>query len=113
MGARACAAARPAGAGFGLAAAAYQLPRELRAFLTEQRALVRELGELISALRGIRQPVLLLADPHDTLIPARTIHQLATVLPNARVRLLDQISHHLPRRGRPRSRRRSLTFWRH
>jgi pimeloyl-ACP methyl ester carboxylesterase len=72
-----------------------------RTFLTEQRALVGELAGLSSALPGIRQPVLLLADPHDTLIPVRTTHQLAALLPNARVQLLDQIGHHLPRRGAP------------
>jgi pimeloyl-ACP methyl ester carboxylesterase len=72
-----------------------------RTFLTEQRALVGELGSLTAALEGIRQPVLLLADPHDTLIPVRTTHQLAAVLRDARVQLLDQIGHHLPRRGAP------------
>jgi len=45
--------------------------------------------------------VLLLADPLDTLIPVRTTRQLAATLPNARVQLLSQIGHHLPRRGAP------------
>ncbi len=72
-----------------------------RTFLTEQRALVHELGDLTAALAGVRQPVLLLADPHDTLIPVETTHQLAAVLPDARVQLLAQIGHHLPRRGAP------------
>jgi pimeloyl-ACP methyl ester carboxylesterase len=70
-----------------------------RTFLTEQRALVGELGGLTAALAGIRQPVLLVADPADTLIPVRTTHQLAAALPDARVQLLDEIGHHLPRRG--------------
>ena len=48
---------------------------------------------------GIRQPVLLLADPDDTLIPVRTTHQLAAMLPDARVQLLSQVGHHLPRRA--------------
>ena len=65
----------------GLGSDCRQLPRKLRTFLTEQRVSLRELGDLISALRALRQPVFLLADPHDTLIPARTIHQLATVFP--------------------------------
>jgi pimeloyl-ACP methyl ester carboxylesterase len=72
-----------------------------RTFLTEQRALVGELAGLTTALAGIRQPVLLLADPRDTLIPVRTTHQLAAALPDARVQLLSQIGHHLPRRGAP------------
>jgi pimeloyl-ACP methyl ester carboxylesterase len=70
-----------------------------RTFLTEQRALVSELGDLTASLAGIRQPVLLLADPHDTLVPVSTTHQLAAALPDARVELVSQIGHHLPRRG--------------
>jgi pimeloyl-ACP methyl ester carboxylesterase len=72
-----------------------------RSFLTEQRALVREVGGLSASLAGVAQPVLLIADPHDTLIPVGTTHQLAAVLPDARVQLVDQIGHHLPRRGAP------------
>jgi pimeloyl-ACP methyl ester carboxylesterase len=72
-----------------------------RSFLTEQRALVHEVGNLTASLADVVQPTLLLADPHDTLIPVGTTHQLAAVLPDARVQLLDQIGHHLPRRGAP------------
>ena len=72
-----------------------------RSFLTEQRALVHEVGDLAAPLAGVAQPVLLIADPHDTLIPVSTTHQLAAVLPDARVQLLDHIGHHLPRRGAP------------
>ena len=72
-----------------------------RSFLTEQRALVGEVGGLTASLASVVQPVLLLADPHDSLIPVSTTHQLAAVLPDARVQLLDQIGHHLPRRGAP------------
>ena len=72
-----------------------------RSFLTEQRALVHELGDLTASLAGVAQPVLLVADPLDTLIPVGTTHQLAAVLPDARVQLLGQIGHHLPRRGAP------------
>ncbi len=72
-----------------------------RSFLTEQRALVGEVGDLTAALAGVAQPVLLIADPHDTLIPVSTTHRLAAVLPDARVQLVDQIGHHLPRRAAP------------
>lgn len=72
-----------------------------RTFLTEQRALARELGDLTASLPGITQPVLLLADPQDTLIPVSTTHELAAALPDARVQLVDDIGHHLPRRGAP------------
>ena len=70
-----------------------------RTFLTEQRALVGELGDLTASLADIRQPVLLLADPQDTLIPVRATDQLAAALPDARVQFVHQIGHHLPRRG--------------
>ena len=72
-----------------------------RSFLTEQRALVGELGGLTASLAGVAQPVLLIADPHDTLIPVSTTHQLAAALPDARVQLLNGIGHHLPRRAAP------------
>jgi len=72
-----------------------------RSFLTEQRALVGEVGGLTASLAGVTQPVLLIADPHDTLIPVSATHQLASVLPDARVQLVDQIGHHLPRRAAP------------
>lgn len=72
-----------------------------RTFLTEQRALVRELADLTASLPGVTQPVLLVADPGDTLVPVRTTHQLAAVLPDARVEFLHKIGHHLPRRGAP------------
>ena len=72
-----------------------------RSFLTEQRALVGELDGLTASLPGISQPALLIADPQDTLIPIRTTHNLAAALPDARVQLLSQTGHHLPRRGAP------------
>jgi pimeloyl-ACP methyl ester carboxylesterase len=72
-----------------------------RSFLTEQRALVAEVGGLTASLASVAQPVLLIADPHDSLIPVSTTHQLAAALPDARVQLVDQIGHHLPRRGAP------------
>jgi len=70
-----------------------------RTFLTEQRAMVHELGDLTASLPGITQPVLLVADPADTLVPVRATERLAELLPNARVQLLTNIGHHLPRRG--------------
>jgi len=70
-----------------------------RTFLTEQRALVRELASLTASVRHVRQPVLLLADPRDTLIPVSTTYQLAAALPDAVVGLLEDTGHHVPRRG--------------
>jgi pimeloyl-ACP methyl ester carboxylesterase len=70
-----------------------------RSFLAEQRALVRELGGLIAALPTVVQPALLVADPHDMIVPVRSTRRLATALPDARVQMLDGPGHHLPRRA--------------
>jgi len=73
-----------------------------RSFLTEQRALMRELDDLTASLPEVTQPVLLLADAHDMIIPVRATHRLAAALPDARVELLNGPGHHLPRRAAPR-----------
>src|SRR5215831_13832868 len=73
-----------------------------RSFLTEQRALVRELDDLTASLSEITQPVLLMADARDTIIPVRATRRLAAALPDARVELLNGPGHHLPRRAAPR-----------
>jgi pimeloyl-ACP methyl ester carboxylesterase/uncharacterized membrane protein YbhN (UPF0104 family) len=70
-----------------------------RTFLTEQRALLRELGELESAIPSVQAPVLLLADPEDTLVPVDTARRLAQILPDARLQLVQGAGHHLPRRA--------------
>jgi len=69
------------------------------AFLTEQRALLSELAELEGALPSIDVPVLLLADPADQIVPIMTAHRLASELPHARLRLVSDAGHHLPRRA--------------
>jgi pimeloyl-ACP methyl ester carboxylesterase len=69
-----------------------------RSFLTEQRALLRELDELVPAVPSVRSPVLLLADPHDTMVPVATAGRLARALPDARLQLVEGAGHHLPRR---------------
>jgi 3-oxoadipate enol-lactonase len=69
-----------------------------RTFLTEQRSLLRELGELESAVASVRAPVLLLADPEDTQVPVGTARRLAQTLPDARLQLVHGAGHHLPRR---------------
>lgn len=70
-----------------------------RSFLIEQRALVRELDGLTAALPAVTQPVLLVADPRDMIVPVRSTHRLAAALPDARVRMLAGPGHHLPRRA--------------
>jgi len=70
-----------------------------RTFLTEQRALLRELGELERAVTSVQAPVLLLADPRDTLVPVGTARRLARTLPDAHLQLVQGTGHHLPRRA--------------
>ena len=70
-----------------------------RTFLTEQRALLRELDELEHAITSVQAPVLVLADPKDTVIPFETARQLARALPDARLKLVEGAGHHLPRRA--------------
>ena len=48
-----------------------------RTFLTEQRALLRELDEPEHAIASVRAPVLVLADPKDTVVPFETARRLA------------------------------------
>ena len=70
-----------------------------RTFLTEQRALLRELDELEHAIASVRAPVLVLADPKDTVVPFETARRLARALPDARLQLVEGAGHHLPRRA--------------
>jgi pimeloyl-ACP methyl ester carboxylesterase len=70
-----------------------------RTFLIEQRALLRELDELERAVGSVQAPVLLLADPRDTLVPIDTARRLARALPDARLQLVHGAGHHLPRRA--------------
>jgi uncharacterized protein (TIRG00374 family) len=70
-----------------------------RAFLIEQRALLSELAELEGALPSIGTPVLLLADPADQIVPIMAAQRLASELPRARLRLISDAGHHLPRRA--------------
>ena len=70
-----------------------------RTFLTEQRALLRELDELEHAIASVQAPVLVLADPEDTVVPFRTARRLTRALPDARLVLVEGAGHHLPRRA--------------
>jgi pimeloyl-ACP methyl ester carboxylesterase len=83
---------------WGQAASSPQWPL-WRTFLIEQRALLRELKELEAAAESIRVPVLLIADPADRVVPVKTSHRLAEMLPDARLMLVSGTGHHLPRRA--------------
>ena len=70
-----------------------------RTFLAEQRALVRELDELVAIIPSIQAPTLLLADPKDIVVPVQTAVRLAQALPDGRLELIEGAGHHLPRRA--------------
>jgi uncharacterized membrane protein YbhN (UPF0104 family)/pimeloyl-ACP methyl ester carboxylesterase len=70
-----------------------------RTFLAEQRALLRELGELETALGSVQTPVLLIADPGDRVVPVDTACRLVRALPDARLQLIPGAGHLLPRRA--------------
>jgi pimeloyl-ACP methyl ester carboxylesterase/uncharacterized membrane protein YbhN (UPF0104 family) len=70
-----------------------------RTFLAEQRALLRELEDLEHAISSVRAPVLLLADPRDTIVPVSIARRLAQSLPDGRLQLIRDAGHHLPRRA--------------
>jgi uncharacterized protein (TIRG00374 family) len=70
-----------------------------RTFLIEQRALLFELAELEAAAASVRVPVLLIADPADRVVPVKTSHRLADLLPDSSLLLVAGAGHHLPRRA--------------
>jgi pimeloyl-ACP methyl ester carboxylesterase/uncharacterized membrane protein YbhN (UPF0104 family) len=70
-----------------------------RTFLAEQRTLLRDLHELERAIPSVQAPVLLLADPHDTIVPVSTARLLVQSLPDACLQLVHGAGHHLPRRA--------------
>jgi pimeloyl-ACP methyl ester carboxylesterase len=70
-----------------------------RTFLAEQRALVRELRQLVAIVPLVQVPVLLLTDPADRLVPLGTARHLTMTLPDARLQLIEGAGHHLPRRA--------------
>ena len=56
-------------------------------------------GELEQAIASVRAPVLVLADPKDTVVPFETARRLARALPDAHLQLVEGAGHHLPRRA--------------
>lgn len=70
-----------------------------RTFLTEQRELTHNLPELEGRLASTEVPALVLADAADKMIPVATSRALAAQLPQARLALIPEGGHHLPRRN--------------
>lgn len=70
-----------------------------RTFLIEQRQLVCEAASFEALARQIQAPVLLMADPKDALVPFRTAVALSRSLPDAELRPIEGVGHHLPLRA--------------
>lgn len=70
-----------------------------RTFLTEQRALVRDLDRLIERIPNVTVPTIVLADPADTVVPIDSARGLVRLLPNACLIEVPEAGHHLPRRA--------------
>jgi pimeloyl-ACP methyl ester carboxylesterase len=69
-----------------------------RTFLTEQRELVRNIDQLAGRLEQISVPSVVIADPADKMIPIATANALRDRLPHARLVLVGEGGHNLPRR---------------
>jgi pimeloyl-ACP methyl ester carboxylesterase len=70
-----------------------------RTFLTEQRALMGEAAGLADTARAIRVPALVLSDRHDPMVPFRTAQALTSLIPDARLHVIEGAGHHLPLRA--------------
>lgn len=70
-----------------------------RTFLTEQRALMGEAAGLADAARSVRAPALVVSDSRDPMVPFRTAQALASLIPDARLHVIEGAGHHLPLRA--------------
>lgn len=67
--------------------------RDWRAFVVEQRALVREIDGLAARLREIAPPAVVLAGALDFVVAPRVGRELAASLPHADFRLVEDAGH--------------------
>jgi 3-oxoadipate enol-lactonase len=68
-----------------------------RTFLAEQRELVHHPDALDTAIRAVRSPSLIIADPADRTVPVNTAFALHEQLPGSRIQLVGHGGHNLPR----------------
>ncbi len=68
-------------------------PAAWRAFVDEQRALIRDLPALEERLGEITAPTTIVAGSDDHVIPSASIRQLTRQIPNARLRTLEHAGH--------------------
>ena len=71
-------------------------PWARRAFVAEQRALLRDLPELEPCLGRIRAPTTILTGSEDRVVPVAAPRELATQIPGARLTVLERAGHLLP-----------------
>ena len=66
------------------------------AFVTEQRALLRDLDDLAGRLSEVTAPAVVVHGRNDHMVPASVAEHLAAALPNASLRLLQGVGHLIP-----------------
>jgi pimeloyl-ACP methyl ester carboxylesterase len=74
-------------------------PARWRAYLTEQRWLIRDLPALEARLGAIRAPTTILVGAADRIVPPEASRMLATQIEGARLVVCDRAGHLLPQRN--------------
>jgi pimeloyl-ACP methyl ester carboxylesterase len=78
------------------AAAALRAPGAWRAFVADQRSLVRDLPSLEQRLDSIEVPTTIVAGDADRVVPVSAAHTLARQIPGAELVLLEGAGHLIP-----------------
>lgn len=73
-------------------------PGAWRAFVSEQRMLVRELPGLERRLREVVAPTIVVCGRDDRIVPPQSARDVAAQIPGAQLVLLDRAGHLLPQR---------------
>lgn len=81
-----------------LAGAAVRRPSAWRAYVAEQRALVRDLPELEDRLRAISAPTTIIAGRHDRIVPGLATLELSRQIPGAHLQHSEVAGHLVPQR---------------
>lgn len=82
----------------GAAARGLLTPASWRAFVTEQRALVRQVPELERRLAEIAAPTTIVTGSADRVVPLASARRLAEEIPGAELVVLERAGHLLPQR---------------
>ena len=67
-----------------------------RSFVTEQRALLREMPRIIEGIEAVRAPATVVIGERDKMVPASVADALTERLPNARLVVVPGAGHGLP-----------------